>query len=76
MENGLDPNTPAIAVARATRPDEQIIASTLQVLPGRLAADSVSGPLLVMIGQAFADYDAASVADTIDEAARQARAAD
>jgi uroporphyrin-III C-methyltransferase/precorrin-2 dehydrogenase/sirohydrochlorin ferrochelatase len=76
MENGLDANTPAIAVSRATRPDEQVIVSTLRDLPARLAADSVSGPLLVLIGQALANYDAASVGDLVAEAARHTRAAD
>lgn len=76
MENGLDPNTPAIAVARATRPDEQVIVSTLKELPGKLAAEKASGPLLVLVGQALKDYDAASTASVIETAARHARAAD
>ena len=33
---GLDPATPAIAVAQATRPEETIIAGTIADLPDRL----------------------------------------
>lgn len=76
MENGLDPDTPAIAVARATRPDEQVIVSTLKELPAKLAAEKISGPLIVLVGQALKDYDAASAASVIETAARVARAAD
>ncbi|HVT55474.1 MAG TPA: siroheme synthase CysG [Xanthobacteraceae bacterium] len=76
MENGLDPKTPAIAVSRATRPDEQVIVSTLGDLPDRLVAEAVAGPLLVLIGEVLADYDAASVGGMIVEAVREMRAAD
>jgi uroporphyrin-III C-methyltransferase / precorrin-2 dehydrogenase / sirohydrochlorin ferrochelatase len=53
---GLDPATPAVAVERATRPDERIISSTIADLPARLAAEAPSGPVVVMIGRAFAEY--------------------
>lgn len=69
---GLDPTTPAIAIARATRPDEQIAVSSISELPQQLAA--MSGPLLVLIGRALAEYNAASVVETIDEARKQIRA--
>ncbi len=52
---GLDPATPAIAVAQATRPDEAVLAATIADLPERLAAAGMPGPLLVMFGRAFAD---------------------
>lgn len=71
VEHGLDPATPAIAVARATRPDERIIASTISDLPKQLAAQSVPGPLLVLIGRALAQYDAAAVAEAVDQARKQ-----
>lgn len=67
VEHGLDPATPAIAVARATRPDERVIASTISDLPKQLAARSVPGPLLVLIGRALAQYDAAAVAEAVDQ---------
>jgi uroporphyrin-III C-methyltransferase/precorrin-2 dehydrogenase/sirohydrochlorin ferrochelatase len=48
---GLDPATPAIAIARATRPDQQVIAAPINEMPARLAAADLPGPLLVMIGR-------------------------
>ncbi len=53
---GLDPATPAVAVARATRADERVIAATIAELPARLAAEAPSGPVVVMIGRVFAEY--------------------
>ncbi len=67
IEHGLDPQTPAIAVSRATRDDEQVIASTLEDLPRELAAHAVPGPLLVLIGQALSAYDAAALLPALDE---------
>ncbi len=53
---GLDPQTPAVAVERATRPDERIIAATIADLPARLASEPTSGPVVVMIGRVLAEY--------------------
>jgi len=61
LKAGLDPATPAIAVERATRADERVIAATIAELPARLAAEPPSGPLVVMIGRAFADYVEAAI---------------
>ncbi len=55
VENGLDPNTPAIAVARATRPDQTVVAAGISELPHRLAQEALRGPVLVMLGRVFAD---------------------
>jgi siroheme synthase len=52
---GLDASTPAVAVARATRPDEVVIADRIADLPARLAAEAPAGPIIVMIGRVFAD---------------------
>ena len=41
---GLDPATPAVAVARATRPDEARVVSTIAELPDRLAEAGLPGP--------------------------------
>jgi uroporphyrin-III C-methyltransferase/precorrin-2 dehydrogenase/sirohydrochlorin ferrochelatase len=60
VQAGLDPATPAVAVERATRADERVIAATIAELPARLAAEALSGPVVVMIGRAFADYVEAS----------------
>jgi uroporphyrin-III C-methyltransferase/precorrin-2 dehydrogenase/sirohydrochlorin ferrochelatase len=51
----LDPATPAVAVARATRADERVIAGPIAELPARLAAEAGAGPAVVMIGRVFAD---------------------
>ncbi len=59
IEHGLDPTTPAIAVARATRPDEAVIEASIADLPARIAAASPGGPLVVMIGRALDEYRAA-----------------
>jgi uroporphyrin-III C-methyltransferase/precorrin-2 dehydrogenase/sirohydrochlorin ferrochelatase len=63
LHAGLDPATPAVAVERATRPDERVIAATIATLPARLAAAPPSGPVVVMIGQVFADYSEAAATD-------------
>ncbi len=53
---GLDASTPAVAIERATRPDERVIATTIADLPSRLAAEPPTGPVIVMIGRAFAEF--------------------
>jgi len=53
LKAGLDPQTPAIAVASATRADERVIAATIANLPARLAAERPAGPVVVMIGRVF-----------------------
>jgi len=53
---GLDPHTPAVAVERATRPNERVIAATIAELPAHVASAPPTGPLIVMIGRAFAEY--------------------
>jgi uroporphyrin-III C-methyltransferase/precorrin-2 dehydrogenase/sirohydrochlorin ferrochelatase len=60
---GLDPATPAVAVARATRPDESVIAASVAELPARLSAEAPSGPVLVLIGHVLAERAAESVAE-------------
>jgi uroporphyrin-III C-methyltransferase/precorrin-2 dehydrogenase/sirohydrochlorin ferrochelatase len=56
VQAGLDPQTPAVAVERATRPDERVIAATISELPARLAAEPALGPVVVMFGRVFAEY--------------------
>ena len=51
---GLDPATPAVAVANATRPDETIVAGTIADIADRIDADAPDGPVLVMIGKVLA----------------------
>jgi uroporphyrin-III C-methyltransferase/precorrin-2 dehydrogenase/sirohydrochlorin ferrochelatase len=54
VAEGLDPATPAIAVARATRPDQMVIVAPIAQLAARLAAAAPAGPVVVMIGRTFA----------------------
>jgi uroporphyrin-III C-methyltransferase / precorrin-2 dehydrogenase / sirohydrochlorin ferrochelatase len=53
LKAGLEPKTPAIAVISATRADERVIAATIADLPGRLDAERLAGPVVVMIGRVF-----------------------
>jgi uroporphyrin-III C-methyltransferase/precorrin-2 dehydrogenase/sirohydrochlorin ferrochelatase len=61
VQAGLDPATPAVAIERATRADERVIAATIANLPARLAAEPPTGPVVVMIGRVFAEYIATSL---------------
>jgi uroporphyrin-III C-methyltransferase/precorrin-2 dehydrogenase/sirohydrochlorin ferrochelatase len=54
IEEGLAPQTPALAIARATRPDQAVISSSVVDLPARLAERNLPGPLLVIIGRSLA----------------------
>jgi uroporphyrin-III C-methyltransferase / precorrin-2 dehydrogenase / sirohydrochlorin ferrochelatase len=47
---GLDAKTPAIAISRATRADQQVIRGAIGELPRRMSESSLPGPVLVMIG--------------------------
>jgi uroporphyrin-III C-methyltransferase / precorrin-2 dehydrogenase / sirohydrochlorin ferrochelatase len=57
---GLNPSTPAVAVARATRPDETTIFGTIASLPSQMAIGPVAGPVLVLIGMALSARPQAS----------------
>jgi uroporphyrin-III C-methyltransferase/precorrin-2 dehydrogenase/sirohydrochlorin ferrochelatase len=59
LAQGLDPATPAVAVANATRIDETIVAGTIADIADRIEASTLDGPVLVMIGRVLAE-----VADT------------
>jgi uroporphyrin-III C-methyltransferase/precorrin-2 dehydrogenase/sirohydrochlorin ferrochelatase len=59
IANGLDPATPAVAIVKATRPGEAVVAASIRDLPARLA-ELPAGPVLVMIGRVFADIEAVS----------------
>jgi uroporphyrin-III C-methyltransferase/precorrin-2 dehydrogenase/sirohydrochlorin ferrochelatase len=58
---GLDPQTPALAVARATRADQQVIAAPIGELPAKLAQANLPGPVLVILGRVTAAAQALSV---------------
>src|SRR5262252_3983197 len=71
IANGLDPATPAVAIVKATRPGEAVVAAPIRDLPARLG-ELPPGPVLVMIGKVFADLEAAKQPAVIPEAARSA----
>jgi len=54
VAEGLDPETPAIAVSRATRPDQAVVVSRIGELSERLADAGLPGPVLVVMGQVCA----------------------
>ena len=64
IAEGLDPSTPAVAVARATRSDEHTITDTIANLPGRIAAERPGTPLLVLIGRVLEGDAARSLLGT------------
>jgi len=53
LASGLLPETPAVAVVNATRPDERQIRASIADLPPMLAVAEMTGPTLVMIGHVF-----------------------
>ena len=55
---GLDLQTPALAIARATRPDQAVVAGPIGELPKLLAESALPGPVLVLIGQVCNEADA------------------
>ena len=55
VAEGLDPQTPAMAIARATRPDQAVVAAPISELPARLAQAALPGPLLVMLGRVLGE---------------------
>jgi uroporphyrin-III C-methyltransferase/precorrin-2 dehydrogenase/sirohydrochlorin ferrochelatase len=61
---GLDPSTPAVAVARATQADQQVLTAPVADLPARLAEMPLGGPVTVMIGRVFAVRNISAVVGT------------
>ena len=55
---GLDPQTPALAIARATRPDQAVVTAPIGELPLRVAEAELPGPMLVMVGQVLNPHSA------------------
>ncbi|MEJ0091937.1 MAG: siroheme synthase CysG [Methylocella sp.] len=54
LAHGMDPNTPALVVERATCADERRIAGSIESLPAQLASGEAMGPCLILIGAVFA----------------------
>jgi uroporphyrin-III C-methyltransferase/precorrin-2 dehydrogenase/sirohydrochlorin ferrochelatase len=60
---GLDPLTPALAISRATRPDQQVIAAPIAELSAHIAEANLPGPVLVMVGRALERAATATMAN-------------
>jgi uroporphyrin-III C-methyltransferase/precorrin-2 dehydrogenase/sirohydrochlorin ferrochelatase len=59
IAEGLDPRTPALAISRATRPDQAVVTAPIAELPEWLAQAALPGPVLVMIGNAVSSASGA-----------------
>jgi uroporphyrin-III C-methyltransferase / precorrin-2 dehydrogenase / sirohydrochlorin ferrochelatase len=53
IAQGLDPSTPAVAIAAATRAGEQALAAPISEIAARLDQAAIRGPVLVLIGRAM-----------------------
>jgi uroporphyrin-III C-methyltransferase/precorrin-2 dehydrogenase/sirohydrochlorin ferrochelatase len=62
---GLDPATPSLAIARATRPDQSVIACNIANLPARIEGEKPAGPVLVMIGSVTASVQSQQSTDAL-----------
>lgn len=54
IEEGIDPQTPALLIENATWPNERRIHATIASLADDVAAENPAGPCLVLIGHVFA----------------------
>jgi uroporphyrin-III C-methyltransferase/precorrin-2 dehydrogenase/sirohydrochlorin ferrochelatase len=54
IAQGLDPSTPAVVIADATRPNETVLSAPVSEIAARIAEEKFGGPALVMIGRALA----------------------
>jgi uroporphyrin-III C-methyltransferase/precorrin-2 dehydrogenase/sirohydrochlorin ferrochelatase len=63
---GLAPDTPALAVANATQPQQQVIAGTIADIARRLNEAAPDGPVLVMIGRALVEAAQPAAVDDAD----------
>jgi uroporphyrin-III C-methyltransferase / precorrin-2 dehydrogenase / sirohydrochlorin ferrochelatase len=53
IEHGLPPDTPAVTVYHATRPEQHVVAGTVASLAERVVEASAAGPAIVLVGEAF-----------------------
>jgi uroporphyrinogen III methyltransferase/synthase len=57
IAHGRSPQTPAMAVRWATRPDQETLAGTLEDLPGQIAQTGLRPPATIIIGDVVALRD-------------------
>jgi len=65
MECGLDPTTPAVAIAGATRKSETAIAASVAEIAEKLAQTKLEGPVLVLLGRAMASAVTMQTTETV-----------
>ncbi len=53
LEEGMAHDTPAFVIERASTPDERVIRGTISDLPGKVAKENLTGPVMVLIGWAL-----------------------
>jgi uroporphyrin-III C-methyltransferase/precorrin-2 dehydrogenase/sirohydrochlorin ferrochelatase len=63
LSAGLLPQTPALAIMNATRPEQRVIRATVAMLGAALDALPAKGPCLVMYGQALGAAGIATAGD-------------
>jgi uroporphyrin-III C-methyltransferase / precorrin-2 dehydrogenase / sirohydrochlorin ferrochelatase len=63
IAQGLDPQTPAIAVVSATRAGETVIAAPIAQIADQLAHTETKGPVLVLIGRALESFSGQATED-------------
>ena len=71
IASGLSPDTPAVAVAAATRADETVIAGTVADIAVKLGALPLTGPVLVLIGRVFENVGTQAQQTSLSRHARQ-----
>ena len=60
VDEGLDPQTPALLVFNATRPNQEVVRGTATDLAARVEAAGLEGPALLMVGRALAEAETAT----------------
>lgn len=54
LQEGMEHDTPAFLIERASTPNERIIRGTIADLPQKVAGETLVGPVMVLIGRALA----------------------
>ncbi len=55
LEEGMAHDTPAFLIERASTPEERIIKGTIADLPGKVAGETIVGPVMVLVGWALVE---------------------
>jgi len=66
VAQGLDPSTPAVAIANATRVDETVVAGTIGDIAQKIEDRAPEGPVLVMIGKVLSEVVEANLGRNSD----------